>query len=346
MHQNTVIGIDLAKTSFAVIELGRGGDVKRRKTFRRDGLKRFLAKHEPTTVALEACGSSHYWGRWLEALGHKAVLLPPQHVKGYLRGQKNDYNDAQAIAEACLHGAIRPVAVKGIEQQDDQAFHAIRRSLKVESTRLVNQMRGLLAEYGLTVPKSVSAFCRRGPELLEDAENGLSTRFRMLLNRQWHRLKALLEEQVWYDEQLRQQAKEDNACRRLTGIPGVGPVVASALKSWMGDGQQFRRGRDASAALGLVPKQHSTGGKQSLYGITKRGDAYLRSLVVHGARAVVRTAKSKQDALSQWALALEARRGHNRAVVAVANKIIRMAWVVVARHEHYRPAENQMAAMA
>ena len=216
----------------------------------------------------------------------------------------------------------------------------------MESTRLVNQMRGLLAEYGLTVPKSVSAFCRRVPELLEDAENGLSTRFRMLLNRQWHRLKALLEEQVWYDEQLRQQAKEDNACRRLTGIPGVGPVVASALKSWMGDGQQFRRGRDASAALGLVPKQHSTGGKQSLYGITKRGDAYLRSLVVHGARAVVRTAKSKQDALSQWALALEARRGHNRAVVAVANKIIRMAWVVVARHEHYRPAENQMAAMA
>jgi transposase len=138
MKQNTVIGLDLAKTSFAVIELGRGGDVKRRKTFRRDGLKRFLVKHEPATVALEDCGSAHYWGRWLEAHGHEPVLLPPQHVKGYLRGQKNDYNDAQAIAEACLHGAIRPVAVKSIEQQDDQAFHTIRRSLKVESTRLVN----------------------------------------------------------------------------------------------------------------------------------------------------------------------------------------------------------------
>jgi len=202
------------------------------------------------------------------------------------------------------------------------------------------------AYYGLTVPKSVSGFCRRVPELLEDADNGLSDRFRALLNRQWRRLTHLRKEQAWYDEQLKRQAKEDDICRRLIEIPGIGPVVASALKSWMGDGLQFRRGRDASAALGVVPRQYSTGGKQSLHGITKRGDAYLRSLVIHGARAVVRTAAKKQDALSQWALALQARRGHNRAVVAVANKIIRMAWVIVARQEHYRPVENRMLAEA
>lgn len=342
MQQNSVIGLDLAKTSFAVIELGSGGDIKRRKTFRRDGLKRFLARHRSATVALEACGSAHYGGRWLESHGHTPVLLPPQHVKGYLRGQKNDYNDAQAIAEACRHGAVRAVPVKTVEQQDEQAFHAIRRGLKAESTRLINQMRGLLAEYGLTVPKSASGFCRRVPELLEDAENGLSNRFRELLNRQWQRLSQLREELAWYDQQLKREAREDDTCRRLVEVPGIGPVVAGALKSWMGDGRQFRRGREASAALGLVPRQYSTGGKQSLYGITKRGDAYLRSLVVHGARAVVRTAKAKQDALSQWALAVEARRGHNRAVIAVANKIIRMAWVLVARREHYRPVENRM----
>lgn len=341
VKQNTVIGLDLAKDSFAVVELGPGGQETFKKTFRRGGLKQFLLRRQPATVALEACGSAHYWGRWLKRQGHTPVLLPPQHVKGYLRGQKNDYNDARAIAEACRHGAIRPVPVKTVAQQDEQAFHALRRGLKAESTRLINQMRGLLSEYGLTIPKSVGGFCKRVPELLEDAENGLSDQFRLLLGRQWERLKALREEQAWYDERLQRQAKEDDTCRRLTAVPGIGPVVASALKNWLGDGSQFQRGREASAALGLVPKQYSTGGKSSLYGITKRGDAYLRSLVVHGARAVVRTAPKKQEALSQWALALQARRGHNRAVIAVANKLIRMAWVIVARQEHYRPLESR-----
>lgn len=346
MRQHSVIGIDLAKESFALVELDGAGKEVRRKTFRRAGLKRFLARQEPTTVALEACSSGHYWGRWLAQQGHQPVLLPPQHVKGYLRGQKNDYNDALAIAEACQHGRVRPVRVKSVEQQDEQAVHAIRRSLTGESTRLINQMRGLIAEYGITVPKSVSGFCRRIPEILEDADNGLSGRFRELLHRQWLRLQHLREELAWYDAELERQAKQDDTCRRLDAIPGVGSVVASALKGWLGDGQQFRRGRDASAALGLVPRQHSTGGKQSLHGITKRGDPYVRALVVHGARAVVRTAPGKDDAMSRWVVSLAERRGHNKAVVALANKIIRMAWVIVARHEEYRPVEDRRVAEA
>ncbi|WP_158222407.1 IS110 family transposase, partial [Tamilnaduibacter salinus] len=164
-------------------------------------------------MALEACGSAHYWGRFLESHGHRAVLLQLQHVKGYLRGRKNDYNDARAIAEACLHGAIRPVRIKSQEQQDEQAFHAIRTQIQSDSTRLVNQMRGLLAEQVFSVPRTVASFCKRVPELLEDAENGLSSRFRELLNCQLHRLYELLRELAWYDERIQHQARTDDTCR-------------------------------------------------------------------------------------------------------------------------------------
>lgn len=338
MMKHTTLGIDLAKNVFAVVTLGLNGKEKWRKTVRRHQLMKLLAQQEPCTVAMEACGSAHYWGRRIRELGHEAVLLPPQHVKGYQRGQKNDYNDARAIAEACQHGAIRPVAIKSVEQQDDQAFHGIRRGLDRERTRLSNQLRGLLAEYGVVMPVALSAFRRAIPAILEAADNGLTARFRQLLNRQYQRFLELEEELAWYDRQLKVQAKEDDVCRRLDEIPGVGPVVASALKSWLGDGKQFRRGREASAALGLVPRQYSSGGKDHLYGITKRGDGYIRSLVVHGARAVVAQADRKTDALSRWIIRLKTLRGFNKATVALANKLVRIAWVVVARGERYRVA--------
>jgi transposase len=335
----TTIGLDIAKNVFHLVELDEHGKQTHRKKLRRSQIKEFFVQHPVCVIAMEGCAGCHYWAREFKAMGHEVKLLPPQHVKGYLRGQKNDYNDARAIAEACQHGYVRAVAIKGIEQQDEQAFHRARKQLVGEQTRLANQIRGLLGEYGIVFAQGVSRIRREIPFLLEDAENGLSQRFRDLLHRQYQRFIAMDEELAVYDLQLRVQVKEDDVCRRLAELPGFGPVVSSAYKSWLGDGKQFRRGRDASAALGVVPRQHSTGGKEVLLGITKRGDSYVRSLVIHGARSVVIQAGKKTDPLSQWINRLVATRGFNKAVVALANKLIRMAWVIVARGESYRPQQ-------
>jgi transposase len=335
--KDTIIGLDLAKDIFHIAQLNQAGRQTRKKKLRRRQLRLYFTQTVPCKVAMEACASAHYWAREFQKMGHEVVLLPPQHVKGYLRGQKNDYNDALAIAEAAHHGAIRAVAIKGIEQQDTQSFHRIRRQLVGEQTRLANQIRGLLAEYGIVMRKGVSVVRREVPELLGDADNGLSERFRTLLFRQYQRFLGIDEELSWYKDQLTIEVKTDDTCRRLSDVPGFGPVVSSAFKSWIGDGKQFRRGRDASAALGVVPRQHSTGGKDLLLGISKRGDSYVRSLVIHGARSVVTHAKLKTDPLSRWINHLVATRGFNKAVVALANKLIRIAWVVVARGENYRP---------
>lgn len=337
MTEHTTVGIDLAKSVFYVVVLGAHGQVTQRKKLRRNQVLRFVAQlPAESVIAMEACGSAHHWGREIQALGYTARLLPPQHVKGYLRGQKNDYNDALAIAEACRHGAVRAVVIKRVEQQDAQAVIRIRQQLSGQRTALINQVRGLLAERGIIVSQGVSAFRRQVPELLAQ-ESALSPRFKVLLARQYEQFLWLDSELGWYTEQLKQQAKTDETCRRLQTLPGVGPIVSTVVQGWMGDGQQFRRGRDAAAALGLVPRQHSSGGKPKLLGITKRGDSYVRSQVVHGARAVVRHAAGKDDSLSRWINRLVARRGHNKAVVALANKLVRMAWVIVTRNENYCP---------
>lgn len=340
MNKHTVISIDLAKNVFHIMILNRAGKQLQRKKLKRSQLLDFIGRQEPARIALEACGSAHYWARQFRALGHEVVLLPPQHVKGYLRGQKNDYNDALAIAEACLHDRIRPVPVKSVEQQDEQGFHRIRRQLTGERTRLCNQLRGLLSEYGIVIAQGAHSVRGKLPGILEDAENGLTPRIRELLNRQYQRLLELNQELSWYDRQLVEQSKTDEVCQRLVTVPGIGPVVSSALKSWMGDGRQFSRGRDASAALGVVPRQHSSGDKPCLLGISKRGDGYLRSLMIHGARSVVFCAKNKTDPLSCWINRLVATRGVNKAVVALANKLVRIAWVIITRGEPYQPRDG------
>jgi transposase len=332
MNQHNTIGLDLAKTIFHLVELDPQGQ------FIRSQMLRFFAQCLPHVVAMEACASSHYWGRELSSLGHQVLLLPPQHVKAYLRGQKNDYNDARAIAEAAHHGALRPVPVKSIEQQDTQAFHRLRSQHLRRRTALCNQLRGLLGEYGIIIAQGLSALRRTLPLLLEPTESRVSERLRGLLQRQYDSLCRLDDDIAWYDAELQRQATEDPVCRALQRVPGFGPVVSSALQAWLGDGQQFARGRDASAALGVVPRQHSSGGKPLLLGISKRGDCYVRSLVIHGARAVVSRAAGKDDPLSRWILAVESRRGRNKATVALANKRVRIAWVIVARGETYRPS--------
>lgn len=335
MNKHKTIGIDLAKSSFYLVTLNSQGKREGKTKLTRPKLLNFMVQQPACTVAMEACASSHHWAREIQKLGHRVQLLPAQHVKGYLRGQKNDYNDAQAIAEACQHGAIRPVAIKTIEHQDEQTFLQMRRHLSAERTRLINHVRGLLAEYGLVLKQGHSVLRKALPDILEDTRNDLTDRMRTLLHRQHSRLIAVDEELAWYDDQLKHDTRQDAVCQRLLKIPGFGPIVSKAVKSWMGDGKQFARGRDASAALGLVPKQFSTGGRNVLLGITKRGDSYVRGLVIHGARAAVRCAAGKDDALHQWINRLVATRGVNKATVALANKLIRIAWVVITRGENY-----------
>lgn len=336
---HTLIGLDLAKNVFHAVKLDRHGKHTWRKKFSRAQLKRYFVNRKSTRIAMEACASAHYWARLFESLGHTVDLLPPKHVKAYLRGQKNDYNDAQAIAEAAYHGALRPVPVKSVAQQDEQAFHRMRSQCVGERTRVVNQVRGLLGEYGLVIPQGTTALRKALPALLADPENGLTPRFRELLDHKYQCLVALDKELDWFAEQLQQQSKQDEVCQRLQEIPGFGPVVSSAVKCWMGDGHQFRRGRDASAALGIVPRQHSSGDKDRLLGITKRGDGYTRTQIINGARSVVIRAGGKPDTLSRWIIRLVETRGFNKAVVALANKLIRIAWVVIARGERYQPRE-------
>lgn len=337
MKEVTVIAIDIAKTVFHLVFFNARGQVLSQRKLRRNQLIEFIANHTAVPIVMEACGSSHHWGRSFMALGHRVALLPPQHVKAYLRGQKNDFNDARAIGEAFYHGHIRSVPVKSIEQQDEQSFHRLRKQWMQLRGDIIRQMRGLLAENGIALPTGVAAFKRAIPLVLEDAENTLSLRMRALLHRQYERFLEVNEECAWYDRELKRHVKKDEVCQRLIELPGFGGVVASAFKNWLGDGQHFKCGRDASAALGIIPKQHSSGDKTCLMGITKRGNKELRSLVIHGARSVMIHAHKKRDPLSQWITALVERRGKNRATVALANKLIRMAWRLVAKNERYQP---------
>ncbi len=337
------LAIDLAKNTFYLVGFDAENQPAWRKKLSRRQLESVIARQAPTLIAMEACASAHHWARRFSQYGHQIKLLPPQHVKAYLRGQKNDYNDAQAIGEAACHGAIRGVVVKTVEQQDQQAFHRLRRQLKGEQTRLINQLRGLLGEYGLVIASGIHHASKAIPQMLADTENGLTPGLRALVQRQYERYVALREELAWYDQQLEQAASTNPRIKHLQTVPGFGPVNASVLCSWLGDGTQFRRGRDASAALGLVPRQHSTGGRDRLFGITKRGDSEVRTMVVHGARAVVSRAKGKTDRLSLWINQLVERRGFNKAAIALANKMIRIAWALIVRGESYRCAANPVS---
>lgn len=330
MHVTTM-GLDLAKDTFHSVGLNREGREVLKKRLTRGQLLKYFANLPRCVVAMEACASSHHFARALQTLGHEPKLIPPQYVKAYVRGQKNDYNDARAIAEAARVPGMRLVAVKTVEQQDLQALTRLREGVLRSRTALVNRVRGLLAEYGIVRAKGVAALRRALPELLEDATNGLSARFRRLLSQAQTELAELDAHIEALTTELKAAAREDDTVKRLQTIPGFGPIVSCVFAASVGDGRQYGNGRAASAALGLVPRQHSTGGKPLLLGISKCGDRYLRSLLVHGARAVVRAAKDKDDALSRWVNRLRERRGMNKATVALANKLTRIGWAVLSK---------------
>ncbi len=336
MAKITTIGLDLAKQVFHVVCCDARGKVVRKRMLRRAQVGAYFAQLEAALVGMEACSSAHHWARELEALGHEVKLLAPQYVKAFVRGNKNDYNDALAIAEAVVRPEMRGVAVKTAAQQDIQALHRLRAQCVASRTALCNQLRGLLGEYGVVMPQGVGTLRRRLPEVLEAGENGLSDLFRRLLANGYQRLQELDCHIAAYTAELERHSREEDACRRLQTIPGFGPIVASVFHSAVGDGQAYRRGRDVSAALGLVPRQHSSGGKSVLLGISKRGDRYLRSLLVHGARAVVRQAAHKDDRLSRWINKVRAQRGYNKASVALANKLARIGWAVLYNRSVYQ----------
>jgi len=332
----TTIGLDIAKTVFHLYAVNKMGRFVKKKQLKRKQVLTTMATLEPCLIAMEACGGANYWAREFIALGHQVRLIAPQYVKPYVKGNKNDYNDAEAITEAVQRPNMRFVPIKSVEQQDVQNFHCQRERIKKERTALVNQVRGLLAEYGVVINKGIAAVRKDLPEILEEAENGLTVLARELFAELLEELRAL-DQQFKQCERRIHSMNQDNAiCRRLDEILGIGPITASATYAAAGDGKNFVNGRHFSAWLGLVPGQHSSGGKTVLLGISKRGNAYLRTLFIHGARAVLRHSVNKTDRFSRWAQAVFARRGHNKACVAVANKMARMAWVVMARGESYR----------
>jgi len=331
------IGIDLAKQVFQVHGVDGQEKVVVRKKLSRAQMLVYFQKLPPCLIGMEACSSAHYWARELQKIGHTVKLMAPQFVKPYVKSNKNDANDAEAICEAVARPTMRFVAIKSIEQQDIQAVHRIRSELVQQRTAKVNQIRGLLGEYGLVVGQRIDVLRKALPLMLEDAENGLTVDFRTLLEGLQQDLITLDERVDDMDKKIKLLASSNEDAKRLQQIPGIGPITATALISAIGDGKQFKRGRDLAAWLGLTPRQHSSGGKDRLLGISKRGDAYLRTLLIHGARAVLKVAGNKEDPRSRWIQNLCGRRNKNIAAVALANKNARIVWALLTKKTDFLP---------
>jgi transposase len=329
----------LAKNVFQLHGVDRHGKVVWKRRLKRDQwLKALLDQVEPgCEIGMEACGGAHHWARQLQARGYTVRLIPPQFVKPFVKSNKNDANDAEAIVEAMSRPSMRFVTVKSIAQQDIQATHRIRAELKDQRNAKANQIRGLVAEYGLVAPLTLLALRAAIPGWLEDADNGLTGHFRSLLHGGWLDLVALDERLGELDRTIEQLANSNEVTRRLQQLRGVGPMIATALVATVGDAAQYHKGRQMAASLGLTPRQYSSGDKHRLLGITKRGDVYLRTLLIHGARAVVSQAKHKDDRLSRWVTGIAQRRHPNVAAVALANKTARMAWAMLRNETDYDP---------
>jgi transposase len=332
-----VIGIDLGKQSFHVHGVDAAGAVVVQKKLSRAKLHQYMATLEPCLVGLEACAGSHYWARELAAYGHEVRLMSPQYVKPCVKTNKNDFLDAEGICEAVTRPSMRFVPAKTVDQQALQQLHRARSQTVAHRTAQANQLRGFLMEYGLVIAQGIGVLRRQLPELIADEGNGLSAPTRTLLSSLREELVHLDERVKDFDHQIAELARQDESCSRLQSIPGIGPMIATALVAAVGNGGVFRSGRDMAAWLGLVPRQHSTGGRPVLLGISKRGDRYLRTLLIHGARAVVRMAAGRDDRHSRWITALVLRRGTNVAAVALANKNARIAWVLLQRGGCFQP---------
>lgn len=333
-----VLGIDLAKQSFHLYGVDASGRQVLNKKLSRKQLTAFIANLSPCLIGLEACGGAHHWVRRFTEFGHTVRMMAPQFVKPYVKSNKNDAADAEAICEAVQRPGMRFVPVKSIEQQDLQSLHRVRSQLVARRTAQANQIRGLLLEYGLTIGQGIRQVRKAVPEMLEDGKNCLSPLCRELLGELYEEMVHLDKRVTAIEQKLTAISVQHEDCQRLLTIPGVGLLTATALIAAIGDIGAFKSGRELAAWLGLVPRQHSTGGKPTLLGISKRGDTYLRTLLIHGGRAVSRVAYKHQDSRHRWIDSIKRRRGENISNVAVANKNARIAWALLTKKESYRTA--------
>ncbi len=334
--QITTIGIDLAKNVFQVHGANEHGKPVLRKQLKRDQVVVFFSNLSPCLIGMEACGGAHHWARKLQALGHTVKLIAPQFVKPYVKSNKNDVADAEAICEAVGRPTMRFVPIKNIEQQSVLALHRARQGFVKARTAQANQIRGLLAEFGLVVPQGIAYIASRVPDLIEDATQQLTGDFRRLIDRLLDHLKVLDTQVDEIEVQIKLWHRNSEVSKRLEKVPGVGPLTATAIAATVGDAKNFDSGRQMAAWLGLVPRQSSSGGKASLLGMSKRGDAYLRTLLIHGARSVIYRAGQRADAQS-WLFKLIMRRNVNVAAVALANKTARTVWAMLAHGRDFEP---------
>ena len=332
----TTVGIDLAKNVIQIHGVDERGKAVLRKQLKRAQVASFFATLEPCLIGMEACGSAHHWARKLQGFGHAVRLMAPQFVKPYVKTNKNDVADAEAICEAVGRPNMRFVPLKTTEQQGVLAVHRARQGFVKARTAQANSIRGLLGEFGIVIPQGMSPLAKRVPEILEDGENGLTGSFRQLLQRLMGHLKELDRQVGELEREIQVWHRDNEASCKLAKVPGIGPITASALVASVGDAKNFANGRQMAAWLGLVPRQHSSGGKPALLGISKRGDSYLRTLLVHGARSVVRYAEGKTNPAADWLKSLLTRRNTNVAVVALANKNARIAWALLAHDREFR----------
>ena len=332
----TTIGIDLAKTSFSLVGTDKHGKVVLRKTVNRGKLLSVIAQCPPCLIGLEACSGAHYWAREFENLGHQVRIIAAKFIEPYLKGGKNDNNDAEAICEAVCRPNIWYVPVKTADQQAALCVHRVRQGVVRERTAWINRLRGLLAEFGIVIPKGRYTIQSAVPVILGDPDNGLPELARQMIHDLWLNIQQANDQVLSYDQALARLAREDETAKHLLTIPGVGEQVATGVVASVPDPRLFKNSRQFAAWLGLVPRQYTTGGKIRLGRITKRGDKYLRMCLVHGARAVVANLRDKQDHVSCWVRDLIERRGYLRAVVALAARNARLIWTLMMKRENYR----------
>ena len=337
------IGIDLGKTTFHLIALGSRSQVVTRKKFCRSQLLAYTANLPSALIGMEAGVGSHFLGRALREQGHKVRLIPAQFVRPFVKSNKNDYRDAEAIAEAVERENMRFVPIKTEDQLDLQGVHRVRDRLVARRTSVINQIRAFLLERGISFRKGPASLRRQMPEILEDAHTGLSPRMRYVLDFLWQEWKGLQLQIETLNAELEHIASSDPACVRLQQIPGVGPLISTAVVSAIGKGAAFKKGREFAAWLGLIPRQWSTGGKPKLLGISKRGNPYLRKMFIHGARAAVLRVKRDGSTLGNWMSGLETRAARNVVIVATANKLARICWAVLASGNSYHPRHQATA---
>jgi transposase len=342
----TQVGIDLAKLVFQVHGVDARGKVALRKQLKRSQVVGFFAQLAPCRIGMEACGGAHFWARKLMECGHTVKLIAPQFVKPYVKSNKNDAADAEAICEAVGRPNMRFVPIKNTEQQALLGMHRARQGFVTERTAQANQIRGLLSEFGLIMPVGIRSIERMLPEFLEDAENCLSGVSRALFARLFEHFRVLDRQVQELEREINAWHREDTASRRLQAIPGIGPLTASALVASIGDAKVFRNGRQFAAWLGLVPRQNSSGGKTNLLSISKRGDTYLRTMLIHGARSVLLHLKSHPDQADGWLARVANRRNPNIAAVALANKNARTVWALLAHGRDYQAGYRSVNPMA